>query len=317
MTDHPPSIAIFVLRGDQRQQVSPAPVPLSKRRTTIGTRGTDDICLPALAWSGEVAVLERDEHGKVTLIPRGTRCPVHVGGDALPGEVPYPLADGYEISIGIYRLVFRVLPTSAAATALTDTQPPSETEQPKAAPPPLRLEEQPSRFQPVETPTSRYLADLPLVYYTGDQFLGRYLKIFEEIWEPLEQRQDHIALYFDPCTCPVAFLSMMEGWFGVTFSSDWPESCRRALLAKAEQLFAERGTAKALKDSIEIYTGVEPAISVDDTALVVTIDPRLPPGNRRAIGHEQIVLERSAVVEIIRALKPAHVAYHLIWRDES
>ncbi len=56
----------------------------------------------------------------------------------------------------------------------------------------------------VESAASRYLADLPVIYHDEQGFLARYLKIFESIWEPFEWRQDQIALYFDPRTCPVA-----------------------------------------------------------------------------------------------------------------
>ena len=58
---------------------------------------------------------------------------------------------------------------------------------------------------PPSGPLSKYLDYLPAVYAEND-FLGRYLLIFESIWEALEQRQDHIAMYFDPRTCPESLL---------------------------------------------------------------------------------------------------------------
>lgn len=48
---------------------------------------------------------------------------------------------------------------------------------------------------------SRYLEFLPRVFADND-FLRGFLLIFESMWEPLEWRQDHIDLYFDPRTCP-------------------------------------------------------------------------------------------------------------------
>jgi phage tail-like protein len=150
------------------------------------------------------------------------------------------------------------------------------------------------------------------------QHYRRYLQIFEEIWETFEQRQNNIAFYFDSRTCPTSFLGMFESWFGVTFSAEWPDSCRRHLLSKAGHLFAERGTHKALEDAIAIYTGVSPTITNEWTTLTVVVDLRLPRGCKRKIAgtNAEFEIEQSAIEAIILALKPAHVAYRLIWRNE-
>src|SRR5205814_3376189 len=72
-------------------------------------------------------------------------------------------------------------------------------------------------------PQSRYLQHLPTVY-EDNVFLGRYLLIFESLWEPLEQRQDHVDMYFDPRTCPAAFLPWLARWLDLSFNTHSPEA---------------------------------------------------------------------------------------------
>src|SRR5437764_5528505 len=77
-----------------------------------------------------------------------------------------------------------------------------------------------------EEPDSIYRRYLPDIFQEND-FLRRFLHIFEDIWEPLEQRQDYIAMYFDPHTCPTSFLPWLASWLNLPFNAHWPEARRR------------------------------------------------------------------------------------------
>src|SRR2546427_437089 len=67
--------------------------------------------------------------------------------------------------------------------------------QPRSALPGVDASRRRWRRPRVDSPASRYLADLPTVFQDPMfPFLGRYLRIFEHIWEPFEWRQDHIEL---------------------------------------------------------------------------------------------------------------------------
>src|SRR5579864_9147933 len=109
---------------------------------------------------------------------------------------------------------------------------------------------------------SKYLEYLPATYAESD-FLGRYLLIFESIWEALEQRQDHIAMYFDPRTCPEALLPWLAGWFDLKTGFHWPEVRTRDLVEQVSDLYRYRGTAYGLTKMLEIWTGVTPEITED------------------------------------------------------
>lgn len=153
---------------------------------------------------------------------------------------------------------------------------------------------------------SRYLDELPSIYHDEEGFLGRYLKIFETLWEPLEQRQDHIALYFDPRTCPARFLDWFADWLGFALDPALPERPRRALLAEAVWLIRWRGTRAGMSRLIELCTGQVPEIRVEagsPSVLVIQLaapqDPEVAP---------------ELVERLIEASKPAHCAYSVEWQ---
>jgi len=137
----------------------------------------------------------------------------------------------------------------------------------------------------------------------NQDFLARMLLIFEALWEPLEQRQDHMAMYFDPRTCPAELLPWLGAWLDITPDPHWPEDRRRSLLAEAMELFRWRGTAYAMSRMIEVSTGLTPVITEDAaTPFVIRVRVTIPPGSG----------VRSEVIEdLIRAHKPAHVGYVL------
>jgi phage tail-like protein len=151
-------------------------------------------------------------------------------------------------------------------------------------------------------PQSRYLLDLPVLFH-DNEFLGRYLLILESIWEPLEQRQDHIDQYFNPATCPASFLPWLARWLDVSFNAHWPEARRRHLLAEAMDLYRWRGTRYGLERMIEVCTGLTPEITEDPAQpFVFRVRVTIPAGSG---------IERDLIEELVRAHKPAHAGYVL------
>jgi phage tail-like protein len=150
--------------------------------------------------------------------------------------------------------------------------------------------------------TSAYVNDLPAIYQEGD-FLGRFLLIFESIWEPLEQRQDHLALYFDPRTCPAGFLPWLGSWLEFSVNPHWPEARLRRLLGEAMDLYRWRGTRYGLTRLIEICTGLTPVITEPpESPFVFHVALRLPP---------ETTISRELIEQLVQAHKPAHAGYVL------
>ncbi len=154
----------------------------------------------------------------------------------------------------------------------------------------------------------RYLELLPVIFqaveHSGENtFLGRYLTIFEEIWEPLEQRQDFIDLYFHPATCPEPMLDLMARWLGLTILPGTTLERRRGLVAQGSALNEQRGTRKGLRRAIELYTGLKD-VEVIDTGDPFVFKVRAP----RSGNVSPELLEA-----VIQMYKPAYAGYYLEW----
>lgn len=237
-----------------------------------------------------------------------------LGERRLPAHQPHPLEDGVTFSIGPYAITYQVAPKpepAEAATLPVAEAPVVEVE--PAVPAPAVIQAAPAPVLPVAPrPTlpaplaggsaSAYLLDLPVIFQDND-FLGRFLLIFESVWEPLEQRQDHIAMYFDPRTCPASFLPWLANWLDLAFNAHWPEARRRHLLAEAMDLYRWRGTAYGLARMIEVCTGLTPRVTESPAEpFVFTVHIAAPPGG---------TVDRDFIEGLIREHKPAHAGYRL------
>ncbi len=171
-------------------------------------------------------------------------------------------------------------------------------------------------------PQSRYLYDLPAIFQEATQnhnggppdlrdseakarpsFLSRMLLIYETIWEPLEQRQDHIGMYYDPRTSPSEFLPFLARWLQLSIDRHWPEPRRRRLLRDAMDLYLWRGTPYGLTRMIEVCTGLTPTVTEDKAQPhTFNIKIRIPSGAE---------VRRDFVQHLVDVHKPAHVGYTL------
>src|SRR5579883_1113760 len=153
--------------------------------------------------------------------------------------------------------------------------------------------------------SSLYLGFLPDIFQEDD-FLKRFLHIFEDIWEPLEHRQDHIEMYFDPRTCPASFLPWLASWLDLPFNPHWPEARHRRLLSAAMELYSWRGTAYGLTRMIEVCTGLTPLIrELPSQPFVFHIRIIPPPGAPAG------TVDKDFIEELIQTHKPAHAGYVL------
>lgn len=111
---------------------------------------------------------------------------------------------------------------------------------------------------PGEEP-GRYLSYLPGLYQS-DPFLGRFLRIFEDVLSPVERTVANLPHYFDPTLAPAEMLEWLGSWLAIVVDERWPEERRRELIRSAAALYRWRGTRRGLSELIRLYTGVEPEI---------------------------------------------------------
>ena len=152
----------------------------------------------------------------------------------------------------------------------------------------------------------RYLQFLPAIY-AENEFLGRFLGVFEDPLVPVDDILEHIAFYFDPRLAPSSFLPWLASWFDLALDENWPEERRRELIHRGTELYRWRGTRRGLLAYLRIYAGVEPKIvehlkkrgggPFRFTVVLEVEDPS--------------TVDEARIRAIIEAEKPAHTDYTL------
>ncbi len=159
------------------------------------------------------------------------------------------------------------------------------------------------------TDQSSYLKYLPS-FFGGNEFLGRFLLIFEQIVTPLDRQIDQLYQYFDPRLAPPDFLPWLASWLGLVLDERWPEGQRRELIRAAVELYEWRGTRRGLSEFLRLYTGFTPEI----------VEPGVGKGAKADQAHRFVVrikssepdkLDRALLMSIIDLEKPAHAGYKL------
>lgn len=278
---------------------------------TIGRMPDRDLSLSHPTVSRNHAEIRMTPEGAM-LTDLGSTLGTVVEGRKLLAGQPHLLADGESFAIGPYLLTW-----DAADVLANPVEEPDEFEPAPVLPAvtPSPVSPVPSMPPAVERPprptlpgerlpgrASQYLDDLPVIFQDSD-FLGRFLLIFETIWEPLEHRQRHINMYFDPRTAPADFLPWLASWLDFRINANWPEVRLRRLLAEAMELYRWRGTRYGLARMIEIHCGVFPRITEDESRPFIFLV--------RLSSSAGTTIDRAMVEDVIMTHKPAHAGFIL------
>jgi phage tail-like protein len=271
---------------------------------TVGRSGDNNLPLGLPGVSKRHAEIRLTDAGPV-IVDLNSEKGTFVAGNKLEPDRPYPLLPGLPIQIGPYVLSYE---PGDGSPNVKETEPLEELEEVIEAytppPPPPPLPPPRARFPSPKAmgPGALYMRDLPVIFHDQD-FLHRYLMILETIWEPLEWRQDHVQMYFDPRTAPVELLSWISSWLGFPAPPHWPEARRRRVLLEAIDLMRWRGTEYGLSRTIELCTGLIPIIVLDDK------QPHI--FNIRVNPPEGVTAPVDLLHELIQTHKPAACAYTL------
>jgi phage tail-like protein len=275
----------------------------------IGRSPENELSLPHQEVSRLHAELHTEPQGAI-LTDLGSSNGTYIGSQRLLPHQPQLLTNGTTFRIGPFLLTYQT--TGQPQQQQGEPQPAQELPQPVPVtvtpqPPIMQQVPQPVRPAPMRVPAARgsiYSHFLPDIFQEND-FLRRFLLIFEDIWEPLEQRQDHIEMYFDPNTCPVSFLPWLATWLDLPYDIHWPEARQRRLLSQARELYSWRGTRYGLVRIIEVCTGLTPVIEDTSQPFVFRVRITLP--------HEAAreAVDTDLIDELVRIHKPAHAGYIL------
>jgi phage tail-like protein len=104
-------------------------------------------------------------------------------------------------------------------------------------------------------PLSDYVSFLPILYREVD-FISRFIKIFEQAFEPVVASFISMWAHLDPLTAPHALLPFLAHWVAWPVQLHWDINQQRRLIRRAMELYRWRGTRKGLRLYLHLYTGL-------------------------------------------------------------
>lgn len=292
---------LFVqLQGDTLKMLS-----LDMNMLSIGRTPDNGLVLPhATVAIRHAEVRRQDDRFVLTDLGNGE---TYLAGRRLAPHQPQILEEGSLVQVGPYVLAYVVNNDVL--------QPPDEIRLPAAVPDWQRLPVRPPRpiypAQPAEGIASAYLDFLPALFGESE-FLGRYLMIFQTIWEPLQHRQDHLEMYFSPATAPERMLDWFSAWLGLEIDPHWPEDRKRQWLREAMDLLRARGTRYGLIRAIELGCGVTPQV-IEDPQRPFSVTVILPDPGEDLNGPDagEAAALRQSTEQLVARHLPAHVQYEV------
>lgn len=106
----------------------------------------------------------------------------------------------------------------------------------------------------------KLLQYLPAIYREDPMaanLLARFLSLFGGFFGELEMEIGGLSRLFDPEATPEEFLSWLAGWLAQEIEEEWSEERQREAIAQVFELYAGRGAARGLRQSLRFFAGVE------------------------------------------------------------
>ena len=172
-----------------------------------------------------------------------------------------------------------------------------------------------------------FLSYLPAIYQTGgkEDFLGRFLGMFEAVYQDLDEKIGDCARQLDPEVAEPEFLRWLAKWVGITNAHLWQEERLRRLLMGIVAKNLIRGTREYMEHVISTFTGERPFFLEysdieryrDNPAAYQSLKKSYAWGSYEVsvFVREQAVCplrEQHALKKMIEDMKPAHIRIHLV-----
>jgi len=104
-------------------------------------------------------------------------------------------------------------------------------------------------------PSSRYVHLLPQIYREID-FVGRFLSVVEQAFDPDVQILNTLWAYFDPLIAPQAMLPFLAHWVGWHLPNYLNLNQQRYLIRHALEIYRWRGTKRGMRLYLHLATGL-------------------------------------------------------------
>jgi phage tail-like protein len=152
-------------------------------------------------------------------------------------------------------------------------------------------------------PYSEYMEFLPILYREVE-YIGRFMKIFEQAFQPVINSFNIMWANLDPLTAPQALLPFLAHWVAWPVDSTWNLNQQRRLIRRAIELYRWRGTRKGLRLYLHLYTGLpldDHLPSEDDKKISIT----------EPFGQSFILAEAKLGTAVLAGGRPFHFVVRL------
>jgi phage tail-like protein len=266
-------------------------IVVGRQGLRVGRTGDNSLALNHREISRQHMRITWREDDKFLIEDLNSSNGVWLNDSRIPSRIPQELNEGDIIRVGPYLLTFdRLIYAQPVAVRSADTGELS----------PLEIAPVGS-LAGIPADKSTWLQYLPSIY-SDDEFLGRYLLIFESILSPIIWTIDNFDLYLTPDIAPTNWLEWMASWFDLLVLPDLPIERQREIMRQAGWLFMRRGTRAGLQRLLELYFGVTPEIvEMDNCRFVV----------RLALSESPLKMGAEVANRLINSQKPAFASYTL------
>ncbi|HVN11598.1 MAG TPA: phage tail protein [Kineosporiaceae bacterium] len=186
------------------------------------------------------------------------------------------------------------------------------------SPPQVRPESGSSGRSPSPHPLG---ATLPAVYL-DDSFTQRFCSALDEILARDIAVLDCFPAYLDPGTAPPDLLDWLASWLGLAGARTLPVERRRRLVARAAELHAWRGTPRAVRELVELASGLPADIEESGgTSWSREAGAPLPGRGRPALvvrlrtGGDRVGVDEDLLARLLELVVPAHLPWRLELSD--
>lgn len=155
-----------------------------------------------------------------------------------------------------------------------------------------------------------------------DQFLARFLMIFQRIIDTELHQIDTLPHMFDPTVAPDNMVRALGAWIGIDWiDSSLPDELQRRIVLEYSSLVQWRGTARGLRQLLELISG-EPAVVHDSGGVYMEQEAPLQAPHVKLYVASVGWATNADLLRIVRNELPASVTFELhvgsrrIWPPE-
>jgi phage tail-like protein len=145
-----------------------------------------------------------------------------------------------------------------------------------------------------------------------DEFLVRFLGIFQAVADTVVHQIDTLPHVFDPTVAPDPMVRTMGHWIGIDWvDSSLPDELQRRIVREYGSLIKWRGTKRGLRQLLEVISG-ERAIVTDSGGVYPEGDAPRDAAHVRLEVRSTGWATESDLLRIVRSELPASVTFELV-----